>query len=64
VDIRLHQRPVVTPMPPPVWGNGHDVSSVALCPMLEVVAANERWVLAHSRNNRADYHTLTNISQK
>jgi hypothetical protein len=48
VGVRLHQRPIFSPALPPARGNGRDVTDMALCPMLEVVADDEWWALAHS----------------
>jgi hypothetical protein len=48
VGVRLHQHPIFSPALPPARGNERDVTGMALCPKLEVVAADERWVLAHS----------------
>jgi hypothetical protein len=52
MDIRLHQRPVFSPLFPPARGNECDVAGMARCPALEVVAADERWVRAHSLQHK------------
>jgi hypothetical protein len=46
VDVRLYQCPIFSPMLTPARGNGRDVAGMALCPTLEVVAADEWWALA------------------
>jgi hypothetical protein len=48
VDVRLHQCPVIPPALPLARGNRRDITSMVLCPALEVVAADEWRVLAHS----------------
>jgi hypothetical protein len=48
VDVRLHQRPVFSPLFPSARGNMRDVASVARCSTLEVVTADERWAWARS----------------
>jgi hypothetical protein len=41
MGIRLHQRPIFSPALPPARGNMRNVMGMALCPALEVVAADE-----------------------
>jgi hypothetical protein len=70
MGIHLQQCPVVSPALLPAWGDRHDVPGEALHPALEVVAANERRVLAlslHYEEAPKQPHrcrTPTNISQK
>jgi hypothetical protein len=48
MGIHLHQCSVISLALPPAWGDRRDVPGVALCPALEVVAVDERRVLARS----------------
>jgi hypothetical protein len=46
--VRLHQRPIFSPMLPPARRNGRDVTGIALCLALEVVVTDEWWTLARN----------------
>jgi hypothetical protein len=48
MGICLHQCLIFSPTLPPTKGNMRDVSGMALCPALEVVATDDWWALARS----------------
>jgi hypothetical protein len=67
VDVRLHQCSVFSPSFPPVRENERDIAGMALCPTLEVVAADDRRARTRTlqhRNSRTDGHTPMYISQR
>jgi hypothetical protein len=48
MGVRLHQRPIFSPALPPVRGNERNVTGMAMCPTLEVVAVDECQALTRS----------------